>query len=123
MKVEYSNIKELADSEKFALERVIESSINKIERLLQEKGKLKVHIKVSHKGERKRFLINYLLETPSKIFTTKSKDTEAAADFDITKAAHKEMDHLFNEIKHFTKKEEPNWKKYSLKRLFKKLGQ
>ncbi len=119
MKIIYSNIKDLSDSEKFSLEKVIDRQSKKIEKIT-DNAKLKVHIRTAKKGDRKRYLINYMLETPNKIFTTQSKDTSEAADFDIVKAAHKEMENLFNEVKHFTKKEESNWKKYSIKSLFAK---
>ena len=119
MKIEYSNIKDLSDEEKFALEKVVERESKKIERSI-DNAKLKVHIKIAKKGSRKRYLINYMLETPKKVFTTQSKDTELSADFDIVKAAHKEMIHLLNEVNHFQKKEESNWKKYSIKSLFAK---
>lgn len=123
MEIEYSKISALPDNDKFALEKIIESSSVKIERLLKEKCKLKVHIKESKKGKTNRYMINYMLETPKKLFTTKSKDTEVSADFDIVKAAHKEMEHLINEVKHHMKKEESNWKKYSPKKFFNEFKQ
>ena len=121
MEIFYSNINTLSDEEKFALEKVIENKSKKIERLLKDKAKLKVHIKTARKGNRKRFILNYMLETPSKVFTTKSKDTEEAADFDIVKATHREMNHLLNEVQHHVRKDEPTWKKYSFKGLFARL--
>jgi len=116
----YSKISELSDEDKFALERVVEKRFPKIERFVKGKCELKVNVKTSKKGDRRRYILNYMLSTPSKVFTVRSKDTSEAADFNITKAAHKEMNHLYNEVKHSLRSEEPGWKKYSIKRLFAK---
>ena len=118
----YSKIKGLEDKEKFALERVIENQFPKIKRMIAGDCTLKVKIKTSKKVrganiKDKIFIIKYILQTQGKKFTTKSKDTKEAADYDITKAAHKEMNHLFNYIKHTYKPQDKNKKKFSLKKF------
>ena len=121
MEIEYTNITVLPDQEKFALEKIIERDFKKIKRLLKEENcKLKVHIKAAKKGERKRYNFNYLLITPKKKFSTQTKDTKESGDYDIVKAAHNEMEHLLNEVKHYVRKES-GWKKFGIKRLFSRL--
>lgn len=121
----YSNINNLEDTEKFALERIIEKRFPKIERMIDGSCTLKISVKSSMKGKGKnlkgkRFIISYFLESPKHKFISKSRDQGDTADFDIAKAAHKEMNNLFNEVNKVLRPEEVGWKKYSLKKLFDK---
>lgn len=117
-KVTYSKINDLSDTEKEYIKSIIEKELPKISRMIGSDCELKVNTKVAKKGKGKRFIISYSLISKKGIFTTKSKDNDLSADFDLKKAVHKEMKKLYNEVKHNIKPEQPGWKKYSLKSLF-----
>ncbi len=116
--IKYSNLKALNDNEAISLKSIIGKEYDKILKVLNEPSDLIVDIKVSHKNKGKRFIISLRLETASKLYSTRNKDTEKSADYDITKAAHKISTHLHNEVKHNLKKDEGIGKKKGIKALF-----
>ena len=116
--IEYSNLKELGTKEQATLKTVLESGFAKISRSLSN-PKLKAHIKISNKGKAKRYMISLVLESKEGIFRTRGKDTDYA-DYDITKAAHKVINHLTSEINLRVKPEVPKWKNNNIKGLFSK---
>ena len=119
--ITYSKINELTDVERFELERVVGRQFPKIERMIDGTCELKVNIKkITKEGKSKRFVISCILKTPTKSYNTKSKDQGDSEDYNITKAAHKEMEKLYSEVKHNLKVQGQSWKKYSLKSLFSK---
>ena len=117
--IKYSNLKVLDEQEASSLKSIVEKEYDKIVKLLPEPSDLIVDVKVAHKDKNKRYMISLRLETASKIYTTKSKDTNETADYDLVKAAHKICTHLYNEVSHSVGKDKGNTKKKGIKELFK----
>ncbi len=113
MVIEYSNLKSLDGEEKVILKSIIESGFKKISHLVSD-PKLHVSIKIANKGKAKRYTISLVLNCKEGIFKTRNKDTEYA-DYEITKATHKVIDHLSNEVKLRARTEVPSWQKRNIK--------
>src|SRR3989344_3635748 len=94
--IEYSNLKSLKADEQVILKSIIESGFEKVSRFVSD-PKLNVRIKISNKGKSNRYLISLVLKSKEGIFETKGKDS-IYADYDITKASHKVITHLYNEV-------------------------
>ena len=118
--VKYSGLKNLSDEEQAALKSIVEKEYPRIQRLIKNSSDLIVHIKTRKKNTRKRFMISMRLEAPTKMFTTKSRDTEEGGDWDLIKATHKALNALSFEIKHALKTDTEPWKRGGIKKLFEK---
>ena len=113
--IEYSNLKSLKADEQVILKSIIESGFEKVSRFVSD-PKLNVRIKISNKGKSNRYLISLVLKSKEGIFETKGKDS-IYADYDITKASHKVITHLYNEVKLRARTDVPRWQRGNIKEL------
>jgi len=118
MKIEYSNLKCLSDADQIKLKSVIEGGYKKLSKQISGNTSLQVRVKVSDKGKAKRYSLYLSMNAENKIFKTKNSDSEKYGDYDITKAAHKIINHLTNEISKGLRNDVPEWKKHNIKKLF-----
>ena len=118
MVIEYSNLKALSTEEQITLKSIIEKCYKRVSNFVSDNPKLTVRIKVSNKGDSKRYNISLVLNSKEGIFKTRSKESEAAADYDLTKACHKISEHLTSEVQRGLKSDTANWKKHNVKSLF-----
>ena len=116
-KIIYSGLNALNEGEQLIVKKVLEKEYPKIEKLIGQSSELMVHIKTSVKEKRKRYILSLRLEGPKLLLVTKTKDTEAAGDWDLTKATHKAMEHIASEVRHKLKIGEETWKKGGIKKL------
>ncbi len=118
--IKYSGLKDLDAEEQSILKNLIEKEYPRIQRLVKNVSDLIVNVKVSKKQTRKRYIISFRLEAPTRMFSVKTKDTEMGGDWDITKATHKALNALYFEVKHRLKSDTGSWKKGGIKALFKR---
>src|SRR3989344_7388887 len=116
MKIEYSNLKCLSDADQIKLKSVIEGGYKKLSKQISGNTSLQVRVKVSDKGKAKRYSLYLSMNAENKIFKTKNSDSEKYGDYDITKAAHKIINHLTNEISKGLRNDVPEWKKHNIKK-------
>ncbi len=121
MAIRYIGLKDLDQNEQAILTSIIEKEQPKITRLLKNEAELIVKIKVVKKESRKRFMISLQLNAPTRPFIVKNRETEKGGDWDIAKAAHKELNALKYEINHRLKADSPEWKRSGIKRFVREL--
>src|SRR3989338_6390105 len=119
--IKYSGLKNLNPIEQQIINQILEREYPRIQRMIKNESDLHVHIKTVKKDTRKRYIISIRLEAATKMYSTKTKDTEEAGDWDIKKATHKAIEHLESEIKRSIKPDEGKWKKSKLRKILEKI--
>ena len=120
-KIEYSGINDLNPRERIILDKILKKEYYRMQRILENESTLKVHIRSIKKETRKRYILSIRLETPKKVFATKSKDTQEAGDWKLKKAVHKAIKHLKSEVEHSLRADQESWKKRGVRGFLNKI--
>lgn len=116
MKIEYVNLKRLELYEQNKLKELVEINLPKLQHVLKDINLLKIMVKTFDKtGNRKRIVLEIIAASPKLTFHASPENHHHYAEWDISKAAHKTMKNLINEMNHHLKPEQnTGWRKYKL---------